>query len=137
MNVPRRRTVGDNSAKARRRSFSRTRPLVWGRAARGWGRATSRPAAPPDPPAIGFFILPVDLLQLAGRPLDGVLGLHALRSLGVHVGDDVLRVDLAGLGVGWPRVADHARGLGGRAVELHGGIELLPHGRALPEIGRA
>src|SRR5712692_3991774 len=40
----------------------------------------------------------VDLLELAFRPLHGVLGLHALDGLGVHVRDDVLGEGLGGLG---------------------------------------
>jgi len=58
MNMPRSTTVGDSRAKARRRSFSRTWPPVRGRIARGRGSATSRPAAPLDPPAIGLLIYP-------------------------------------------------------------------------------
>src|SRR6059036_2944319 len=61
MNRPSRSTVGDSRAKARRRSFSRTRPPVRGRIARGRGSATSRPAAPFDPPAIGAAGLEVAL----------------------------------------------------------------------------
>src|SRR5262245_16176184 len=51
----------------------------------------------------------VDLLQLAFRPRHRVFGLHALRGLGVHVGDDVLGEHLGGLGSGGPRVPEDAR----------------------------
>src|SRR5437867_1370663 len=44
----------------------------------------------------------VDLLELAVGPLHGVLGLHALDGLRVHVRDDVLREDLGGLRRGRP-----------------------------------
>src|ERR1700682_6037041 len=51
----------------------------------------------------------IDLLELAFGPLHGVLGLHALDGLGVHVHDDVLRVRLRGLGRRRPRIAQHPR----------------------------
>src|SRR5215467_12414388 len=51
----------------------------------------------------------VDLLQLAVGPLHGVLGLHALDGLGVHVGDDVLGEALRRLGGGGTGVAEEPR----------------------------
>src|SRR5256712_9356626 len=60
----------------------------------------------------------VDLLQLGLGPLHGVLGRHALHGLGVHVGDDVLREALGGLGRGGPRVAEQPRVPRGRAEHL-------------------
>src|SRR6266850_1699038 len=102
MNAPRRTTVGVRRAKARSLSFSRRRSSVRRRTAPGCGSATSTRAALPAPPAIGFFTPStsrstlVDFLQLALGPLHGVLGLHALDGLGVHVDDDVLRIGLGG-----------------------------------------
>src|SRR6516164_7741331 len=102
MNRPRRSTVGASRSVASIRSLSRKRAKPAGRAVPGWGRATSRPAAPADPPAIDFPIRSplgsedtarsglVDLLQLRLCPLHGVLGTRALDGLGVHVGHDVL-----------------------------------------------
>src|SRR6266508_453805 len=99
MNRPSRTTVGASRSMASSRSFSRKRVNPVGRDVPGWGSATSIPAAPPDPPAIGFVnVLPVDLAQLTRRPLHGIFGLHALAGLGIHVHDDVFRVDLGGLG---------------------------------------
>src|SRR5688500_4528330 len=139
MNSPSSSTVGASRSPARSRSFSRT--TVHHASGEAWGRVsvTSTRAAPPAPPALGFFTprLPVARLPLADRPPDRVLGLQALHGRGVHAGDDVLRVDLAGLGVGRTRVAVHARGLGGRAIELHRGVDLGPHRVLLPVLGGA
>src|SRR2546428_2491097 len=79
----------------------------------------------------------VDLLQLGLRPLHGVLGRHALHGLGVHVGDDVLREALGGLGRGGPGVAEQPRVPRGRAEHLERLVELAPHGLVLPLLGRA
>src|ERR687892_502560 len=134
MNIPSSRTAGASSMAASSRSFSR-KALGRARDVRGWGNATE-PAAFPAPPAIGFFTLgsPVDALELAGRPLDRVLGLHALDGLSVHVHDDVLRVDLGGLGRGRPGVAEHARGSGRLPVDLHGRVDRAPQRMLLPEL---
>src|SRR5689334_2193392 len=51
----------------------------------------------------------VDLLQLSLGELHGILGLGALHGLGVHVGDDVLRERLGGLGRRRTRVAEQPR----------------------------
>src|SRR5437867_12742900 len=123
MKTPSRSTVGASSIAARRRSLSRKRVRPDGGAAvvraRGSATTSTAPPAPPAPPAIGCFTgSPVNFLELARGPLHRIFGLHALRGLGVHVGDDVLRVDLAGLGVRRTSVADHARGLGRGAIEL-------------------
>src|SRR6267378_82433 len=79
----------------------------------------------------------VDLLELGFGPLHGVLGLHALHGLGVHVDDDVLRVRLRRLRRGRPLVAEHPR-LAGRAPEdLQRLVDLAPDGVLLPELGGA
>src|SRR5437016_3656461 len=54
----------------------------------------------------------VDLDQFVMRPLDRLLGGHALDRLRVHVDDDVLGDDLGGLAVGWPGMADEPADLG-------------------------
>src|SRR5258705_7116879 len=98
MKSPRRRMAGARRSVASRRSLSSQRVSRWGRGAPACGSVTARPAVPPDPPAIDFFIgLTVDLTQFTGPPLDRILGLHALHALGEHVHDDVLRVNLGGL----------------------------------------
>src|SRR5216683_224706 len=77
----------------------------------------------------------VDLLELALSPLDGVLGLHALDRLGVHVDDDVLRERLGGLAGGRPRVAEDA-GISRRGAEqLERLVDLAPHRVLLPRGG--
>src|SRR5882724_9812900 len=114
MNSPSRRIAGASRSVASRRSLSSQRVMRPGLDAPARGSVVAIPAAPPDPPAIDFFNwLSVDLPQLARRPRDGVFRLGALAGLGVHVGQDVLRVDLGGPGRGRSRVADHPRG-GGR-----------------------
>ncbi|OFX13743.1 MAG: hypothetical protein A2V59_04105 [Armatimonadetes bacterium RBG_19FT_COMBO_69_19] len=55
MKTPSRRTAGARSSPASSRSFSRKRVSGAGWEVPGWGSATSSPAAPPAPPAIGFF----------------------------------------------------------------------------------
>src|SRR5262245_62016033 len=80
--------------------------------------------------------LAVDLAQFAGGPLDRVLGLRALDTLGVHVHDHVLRIDLGRLGRWWARKADHARVIGGRFETLHGLVNGRPQRTLLPELGR-
>src|SRR5574341_1585796 len=135
MKVPSSRTVGASSTTARSRSFSRNR--VRGGAGwdvRGWGRATSSPAAPPAPPAMGFFKWPlsVDLLQLTLGPLHGVLGLHALHGLGVHVHDDVLGERLGRLPARRTAVPEDAGVARGRAEHLEGLVDLVPHGVLVP-----
>src|SRR5689334_3606095 len=99
MNTPSSSTVGASSIAASSRSLSRKRVspcgcVVWAR-----GSATSTPAALPAPPAMRFTGSPplallarrrsrlVDLLELALRPLDRVLGLGALARLREHVDD--------------------------------------------------
>src|SRR5262249_37668077 len=100
MNRPSRSTVGARSTNARKRSFSSRLVSARRCATLERGSATSTRVALPAPPAIGFFTPEpcpscfVDLLQLALGPLHGVLGLHALHGLGIHVDDDVLRVRL-------------------------------------------
>src|SRR5215470_12495232 len=106
MKSPSSTMAGASSSAASRRSFSSQRVMRPGCPAWARGSAVAIPAAPSDPPAIGFFeslsVDPprsrfVDLLELDLCPLHGVLGLHALDALGVHVHDDVLRVGLRGL----------------------------------------
>src|SRR5512143_1794397 len=139
MNRPSSSTVGVSRMPASIRSLSRKRVSPVGREVPGWGSATSNPAAPPDPPAIDFFISlsSVDLLELLGGPLDGVLRLRALDALGEHVHDDVLRVDLGGLGVGRSRETHGPGVVGGGAESLHRLVDRAPEGVLLPELGRA
>src|SRR5215470_14264881 len=114
MNRPSRSTVGARSTNARKRSFSSRLVSARRCATRERGSATSTRVAVPAPPAIGFFTPEpcpscfVDLPQLALGPLHGVLGLHALHGLGVHVDDDVLRVRLGGLGRRRSRIPEGA-----------------------------
>src|SRR4030095_10453291 len=113
MNIPSSTMVGASSRPASSRSFSRACRAPRGRCETRTGDSvTSTRVAASAPPAIGFFTLasPVDGLELTGRPLHGVLGPHALGGLGVHVGEDVLGIDLAGLGDGRSLVADDPRG---------------------------
>src|SRR5215468_4518311 len=79
----------------------------------------------------------VDLLQLAVGPLHGVLGLHTLDSLGIHVGDDVLGEALRRLGGGGTGVAEQPRVAGGGAEHLERLVEVRPHGVVLPHPGGA
>src|SRR5262245_53173821 len=138
MNSPSRTTVCASSTSARARSFSRTRVHPLGRAVPGWGRATSRPAVPAEPPEIGaFMVLAIDLLELTGRPLDGVLGLGALHALGEHVDDHVLRVDLGGFRGRRAGESDDARVVRGRPEALHRLVDGGPQGILLPDLRRA
>src|SRR5258708_14389276 len=73
-----------------------------------------------EPPPVGSGPLSlVDLLELTLGPLHGVLGRHALHTLGVHVGDDVLRESLGGLRGGRTGVAAQPRLAGGRSDQTH------------------
>src|SRR5260370_11194956 len=143
MKSPSSRTVGASSTAASKRSFSSqrvTRPAwpAWAR-----GSAVTRPAAPSDPPAMGFFaslsVEPprsgfVDLLELDLRPLDGVLGFHALDALGVHIQDDVLRDGLGGLARGRPRIAEHPRLARRLTEDLEGLVDPAPHRVLFPHL---
>src|SRR5262249_7092296 len=93
-------------------------------------RRSTRTAAPSE---LTF----VDLLQLAVGPLHGILGLHALDGLGVHVGDDVLREALRRLGGGGAGVAEQSGVARGRAEHLEWLVEVGPHGVVLPRLGGA
>src|SRR6266508_5592810 len=133
MKSPSRTIAGASRRVARRRSLSSQRVSRGWRKAPAWGSVAAMPLAPPEPPAIGFCeFLSVDLPQLARRPADGVLGLRALAGLGVHVGQDVLRVGLGRLGRRRSRIADHPRGGGGLAVDLHRLVDGGPHRALLP-----
>src|SRR4029450_6453115 len=111
MNSPSRTTVGSRSRDPSTRSSSSRRatvPIV--DVSRGNAVRRGASAAWPAPPAITrervldiTSILRVDLLQLGLGPQDGILGLHALDGLGVHVGDDVLRLHLGRGASGRPR----------------------------------
>src|SRR6266446_4468754 len=143
MKAPSRTTVGLRRANARRCSFSRRRSSARRCAVLGCGSATSTRAALPAPPAIGFFkLMPcrsgfVDLLQLAFGPLHGILGLHALDGLGVHVDDDVLRVRLGGLGRRRARMSEGARQAGRLPEYLKRLVDLRPHRVFFPLLGGA
>src|SRR6185369_16279239 len=88
------------------KSFHRSRWIFVPCANAGARRAARTPSRPAAPAAAltrncrRFISALVDLLELALRPLHGVLGLHALAALGQHVDDDVLRVGLGRLGRG-------------------------------------
>ncbi len=58
MNSPSSTTVGVSRRPASMRSLSSRRVNPVGPEVRGWGSATSMPAALPDPPAMDFFISP-------------------------------------------------------------------------------
>src|SRR5215472_1289723 len=79
----------------------------------------------------------VDLLELGLRPLHGVLGLRALRGLGVHVDDDVFRVRLGRLGRRGTLIAEHPRLAGGAAEHLERLVDLGPHRVLFPRFGGA
>src|SRR5262249_2762849 len=79
----------------------------------------------------------VDLLELALGPLHGVLGLRALHGLGVHVDDDVLRVDLGRLGRCRTGVPEGARHAGRLPEHLQGLVDLRPHRILFPFLGGA
>src|SRR5260370_302220 len=139
MNMPSSSTVGASRMPASSRSLSRKRVIPLGREVPGWGSTASSPAALPDPPAIDFFmwLSPVDLLELLARPLDGVLGPHALDPLGEHVHDDVLRVGLGGLRRRRSRVPEDPGVVGGGAEALHRLRGGGPPRLLLPARGRA
>src|SRR5260370_42433267 len=138
MNMPSSSTVGASRIPASSRSLSRNRVSPLGREGPGWDSTASSPAAPPDPPAMDFFrqSSSVDLLELLGRPLDGVLRLRALDALGEHIHDDVLRVDLGGLRRRRPRVPEDPGVVGGGAEALHRLVDRAPERMLLPELGR-
>src|SRR5712692_2147443 len=130
-------TVGASRTPASTRSLSRIRSHDAGRAAWALGSATRTGAALPTVSATWRGVLAIDLLQLTRSPFHGVLGVHALHGLGVHVRDDVLRVRLGGLGRRRTGEAEHAGATGRRAVALHRVVDGAPHRVGLPEPGRA
>src|SRR6185436_6707511 len=65
----------------------------------------------------------VDLAQLAGRPLHGVLGGRALEAPREHVDQDVPRQGFRRLAAGWPRITDLPGRLKGLAED--GGLRIL------------
>src|SRR6266481_5623426 len=137
MKSPRRRMVGASRSVASSRSLSSHRVIRRGLGAPAWASVAASPAVPPEPPAIGFFIaLAVNLTQFTGRPLDRILGLHALHALGEHVHDDVLRVDLGGLRRRLPRVPEDPGVVGGGAEARHRLGDRAPERMLLPELGR-
>src|SRR5499425_3964416 len=93
-------------------------------------RRSTRTAAPSE---LTF----VNLLQLAVGPLHGILGLHALDGLGVHVGDDVLGEALRRLGGGGAGVAEQPGVARGGAEHLEWLVEVRPHRVVLPHLGGA
>src|SRR5260370_14010537 len=137
MNMPSSSTVGASRMPASSRSLSRKRVIPLGREVPGWGSTASSPAALPDPPAIDFFmwLSPVDLLELLARPLDSVLGPHALDALRDHVHDDVLRVGLGGLRRRRSRVPEDPGVVGGGSEALHPLRAPSPHWVPLPAPG--
>src|SRR5258705_48550 len=143
MNALSRTTVGLRRANARSRSFSRRRSTARRRAVVARASATSTRAAPPAPPEIGFF-KPVtcrsgfvDLLQLAVGPLHGILGLHTLDGLRVHVDDDVLRVGLGRLGRRRTRMPEGTRDAGRLPEYLKRLVDPAPHRVLFPLLGGA
>src|SRR5438874_8914148 len=136
MNMPSNSTVGVSSRAASRRSLSRKRVSPWDRRVRGWGSATT--TAPFFPPAIGFFTaepcLSVNLLQLGGRPLDGVLRPGPLGALGEHIHDHVLAVDLRRLRRGRTGEAHRTRVVGRGPETLHRLVDRGPERMALPAL---
>src|SRR5262245_6682183 len=142
MKSPSRTTVGSRSRAPSTRSSSSSRamvPIV--DVSRGSAVRRAASAAWPAPPAITrervlniTSILRVDLLQLGLGPQDGILGLHALNGLGVHVGDDVLRLDLGRGAAGRSRVPVEAERAGRGAVGQHHRVD-FPHLVLLP-VGR-
>src|SRR5258708_8019652 len=135
MNMPSSTTGGARRIPASSRSVSRKRVSPLGREVPGWDSTASSPAALPDPPAMDFFMQSssVDLLELLGRPLGGVLRLRALDALGEHIHDDVLRVDLGGLRRRRPRVPEDPGVVGGGAEALHPLLDRAPRPLPLPE----
>src|SRR6266536_4382632 len=79
----------------------------------------------------------VDFLEFAFGPLHGILGLHALYALGVHVHDDVLRVRLRGLAGRRPGIAQHPRLARGLTEDLQGLVDAAPHRVLFPHLGGA
>src|SRR6202022_2444084 len=134
MNMPSSTTVGASRIPASSRSLSRKRVSPLGREVPGWGSTASSPAALPDPPAMDFFMRSssVDLLELLGRPLDGVLWLRALDALGDHVHDDVLGVGFGGLRRRRPRVPEDPGVVGGGAEALHRLLQRVSPPAVLP-----
>src|SRR5258708_40258749 len=127
--------AGAGGTAASGRWFSSQRVTRRGREDWARGSAAAISAAPPDPPAMGFFrLLSVDLPQLARRPLDGVFGLRALHALGEHVHDDILRVDLGGLGRRRSRVSENAGVVGGGAEALHRLVHRVSQRSPLPHL---
>src|SRR3989442_14058502 len=139
MNSPSRMTVGTRRRNPSTRSSSRsraTRPMLV--ASRGMVVKRAASVAPPTPPAIGrerfsgivslqqddALRLGLDLLHLRLRPLHRVLGLHSLDRLGVHVGDDVLRLRLRRRTPWWPGIPVETERARGGPVRQHDGIEL-------------
>src|SRR5262245_14970039 len=96
------------------------------------------PAWPVPPPPRGGLrpscLRLVDLLQLAVGPLHGVLRLHPLHALGVHVRDDVLCEALRRLGGGGTGVAEQPGVTGSRAEHLERLVEVPPHRVVLPHL---
>src|ERR1700738_4414887 len=134
MNIPSSTTVGASRMPGTSGSLWRKRVIPLGREGPGWGSTASSPAALPDPPAMDFFMRfsSVDLLELLGRPLDGVLWLRALDALGEHVHDDVLGVGFGGLRRRRPRVPEDPGVVGGGAEALHRLRDRGSHRDALP-----
>src|SRR5258707_4138390 len=138
MNMPSSTTVGASRIPASSRSLSRKRVSPLGREVPGWDSTASSPAALPDPPAMDFFMQSssVDLLELLGRPLGGVLRLRALDALGEHIHDDVLRVDLGGLRRRRPRLPEDPGVVGGGAEALHRLVDRAPERMLRPKLFR-
>src|SRR5438552_433757 len=103
------------TSQAGMKSFQRRRWSLVPCANAGARRAARMPSSPAAPAAAltrnvrRSISALVDLLELALCPLHRVLGLRALRGLGIHVHDDVLRVRLGRLRRGRPRMPEHQR----------------------------
>src|SRR5437763_16198259 len=83
------------------------------------GYAGCPDAAAPPPPRHSFrprsvsSRLPVNLLELGGRPLDGLVRATALGALCGHVHRDVISIGPPGLRRGGARQTHRTRGVGG------------------------
>ena len=91
-------------------------------------RKSERRSQVKPPPASGR----VDPLELRIGPFHCVLGRHALHSLSVHVGDEVLAQAFGRFAVGGTGIAWETAGTGRRLERQHHGV-LIPERVLLPD----